>query len=292
MSKPYASIIITTYNRSKILEERSLRSALNQSFKDYEIIVVDDCGSDDTGKIVLKHKNIRYFKLPVNQGLSAARNFGISKAKGKYVVCLDDDNELMPDFLKETILNIGTWAAIKVGRIIQYKDFADYAHPIFGKISSFDWGILFDKRVFDKIQYDEKMRANEDTDFGIQFYKVIGNKVGLINKPLTLAYDIDDPKLSLSYPNERELKGMAYFFEKNFKEYDEPKELWCLYRLMGRKFYRGGYRFKGINYFWQGFKSYKTFRAFLHFFFILLGWFVYDQFMTLEEKVAAKLRKK
>lgn len=292
MRKPYASIIITTFNRAKILEERSLRSALWQSFKDCEIIVVDDCGNDNTEKVVLKYKNVRYFKLPFNQGLSAARNFGIKKAKGKYVVCLDDDNELMPNFLKETIKEIGSATAVRVGRIIQYKQFADYAAPIYGKFSSFDWGILFDKKVFDIIQYDENLRANEDTDFGIQFYKKNIGHVKCLNKALTLAYDIDNPKDSLSYPNERELKGMKLFFEKNLKEYDEPKELWCLYRLMGRKFYRGGYRLKGLNYFWQGFKNYKTIRAFLHFFAILFGWFIYDKFMTLEEKAGAKLRKK
>lgn len=288
-----ASIIITTYNRPKLLRERALKSALNQNFwQDYEIIVVDDCGDsspifDQQGKWLTK--KVRIIRHEVNKGLSAARNTGIKEAKGKYLVCLDDDNELMPDFLEKTIKNIGNSNAIGVGRIIQYKDFADYVIPKISKFTSMDWGWLFKREVFDKIQYDENLKANEDTDFGIRFFKQF--KAEVIKEPLCIAYDIDDPKLSLSYPNERELKGMKLFFEKNLKEYDDPKELWCLYRLMGRKFYRGGYRLKGINYFWQGFKKYKIIRSFLHFFIILFGWSIYDLFMSLEEKLGAKLRK-
>lgn len=284
-----ASIIITTYRRSKILMERSLRSALKQNFNDYEVIVVNDYPNE----ILDLPKGIVYVHNDVNIGLSASRNKGIRLAKGKYVVCLDDDNELLPDFLKRTVevlegnRNI---QAVAVGRVIQYKDFADYVVPdIKSKFTSIDWGWLIRKEVFDDMRYDEAMRANEDTDFGIRFFKKY--KAALIQYPLVVAYDIDDPKLSLSFPNERELKGMTYFFEKNFHEYDDPKELWCLYRLMGRKFYRGGFRLKGLGYFWRGFVEYKTLRSFLHFFMVIFGWTVYDLFMTLEEKIAAQLRK-
>ena len=134
----------------------------------------------------------------------------------------------------------------------------------------------------------ENLRANEDTDFGIQFFKRF--KAIQLDKPLTVAYDIENPKESLSFPNKRELEGMTYFFNKNHHEYTEPKERWCLNRLMGRKFYRGGYRLKGLRYFLEGFLAYKTPRAFLHLFFILFGWSIYDKFMYLEERIAAKLR--
>lgn len=289
-----ASIVITTYNRPKLLRERALKSALNQNFwGDYEIIVVDDCGDskplfDQQGKWLSKKVKLIHHKI--NRGLSASRNTGIKAAQGEYIVCLDDDNELMSDFLERTIKNIGNYDAIGVGRIIQYKDFADYVIPKISKFCSIDWGWLFKKDVFNKIQYDENLKANEDTDFGIRFFKQF--KADVLKEPLCIAYDIDNPKDSLSYPNERELNGMNLFFEKNLKEYDEPKELWCLYRLMGRKFYRGGYRLQGIKYFWRGFKSFKTFRAFLHFFVILFGWFIYDKFMTIEERVGARLRRK
>src|SRR3990167_2696469 len=95
------SVIITTYNRSKLLEERSLKSALAQTYGDNEIIVVDDAGTDDTAEIIKKYP-VRYYKFSVNKGLSYARNYGIKRAKGEKIVCLDDDNELHPQFLEKT----------------------------------------------------------------------------------------------------------------------------------------------------------------------------------------------
>ena len=287
------TIVITTKDRAHLLAERSLTSALHQTYKDYEVIVIDDAGKDNTEEIVRgfsqAYKNLRYFKLPINKGLSFARNYGISQAKGEYVVCLDDDNELMPEFLEQTLEVIGEYDAVAVGRTVKYKDFKDYVVPNLGGVSSIDWGWLIKKSVFDVIKYDEDMRANEDTDFGIQFFKRF--KAVQLDLPLTVAYDeLGDPRNSLSFPTKRELNGMEYFFQKNIHEYDGRKEKWHVYKLMGRKFYRGGYHLKGIRYFFQGFLVYKSLRAFLHLFFILFGWGIYDIYMTLEEKAAAKIR--
>src|SRR3990167_1190392 len=105
-----ASIIITTWNRPELLK-RALKSARSQTFKDYEVIVVDDC-SDIPVEGAIRHE--------VNKGLSAARNTGIKVAKGKYVVFLDDDNELMDRFLEKSIQAIGDYDAVAVGRTIQY----------------------------------------------------------------------------------------------------------------------------------------------------------------------------
>ncbi|MEK6828652.1 MAG: glycosyltransferase family 2 protein [Nanoarchaeota archaeon] len=293
MDKPTASIIITTYNRAQLLTERSLKSALDQTYKDYEIIVVDDAGEDNTSVVINQYAQVQYYKFLQNQGLSAARNFGIKQAKGEYVVCLDDDNVLMPEFLEETIKEISKnkeTMAIPVGRIIKYKNFEEYAKPYQGlmKFNPIDWGWLIRKEVFDYIQYDEKLRANEDADFGIQFGKRFFS-VSIIDKPLTIAFDTDDPESSLSFPNERELQGILYFLEKNLHEYKYyPDELRCLYRLAGRKFYRGGYKMKGLNYFWKSFLAKPCFNSFANLFFILFGWFIYNHFMTITERVRAK----
>src|SRR3990167_10733998 len=215
-----ASIIITTKDRPELLK-RALKSALNQTCHNglyCEFIVVDD-HSDIPVEVPEGVKLIRH---EINKGLSAARNTGIKAAKGEYIVCLDDDNELMPTFLEKTLQAIGDYDAVSVGRVIKYKDFADYVVPHLKKLSSIDWGWLIKKKVFDEIQYDEDMRANEDTDFGIQFFKRF--KAVQLNEPLTIAYDSENPKESLSFPSARELDGMMYFFKKNFHEYDDPKE--------------------------------------------------------------------
>ena len=153
-----------------------------------------------------------------------------------------------------------------------------------------DWGWLIRREVFEKIQYDENLKANEDTDFGIQFHKA-GFKRVTINCPLSIAYDIDDPRKSLSWPSERELNGMRAFFHKNWREYEGfPKEQWCLCRLMARKFYRGGEQSLGIKFMWGGFKVFPNLRSFVHWFLLLFGWKVYDLYMSFEERVSARLR--
>ena len=299
-----ASIIITTLNRANTLTQRSLKSALNQNFDDYEVIVVDDGSIDDTPKVMKNLVESRAGTTPrlryywgENRGLPSARNFGVKMAESSLVVCLDDDNELMPDFLKETTESIKWFDAVSVGRIVKYveKNYEDYAHAYSQdentKFISIDWGWLMKKEIFQKIQYDEKMLANEDADFGLQFTKA-GLFFTTIDKPLSIAFDQEgDPKLSMSYPSKRILDGIQYFLDKNLPEYaGYPNELRYIYRLAGRRFYLGGQKKKGISYFWKSFRAMPRLETLTQLCAILLGWKVYDTFMTLEEKLASKLR--
>lgn len=100
MSK--VSVIMPTYNRKNMIG-RAIESVLNQTFKDYELIIVDDGSTDGTEenlrKIVKENSRIYYFKQE-NKGPSSARNFGISKAKGNYLAFLDTDNIWHPNFLE------------------------------------------------------------------------------------------------------------------------------------------------------------------------------------------------
>ena len=74
---PRVSVIIPTFNRSKKVV-RAVTSVLNQSFKDLEIIVVDDNSTDDTDQALAKYRSsITYLRKPVNRGVSAARYIGI-----------------------------------------------------------------------------------------------------------------------------------------------------------------------------------------------------------------------
>ena len=91
------SIIITTHNRSDVIG-RAIESAINQTYNNIEVIIVDDHSTDKTNLIVdeylHKHNNLFYHQLPNNiTGACAARNMGINLAKGKYIAGLDDDDE-------------------------------------------------------------------------------------------------------------------------------------------------------------------------------------------------------
>jgi glycosyltransferase involved in cell wall biosynthesis len=95
---PLVSVIIPTYNRAGCIGE-AVESALNQTYKDFEIIVVDD-GSTDNTKEVLEPclDRIRYL-YQNNAGVSAARNLGIQEASGQWVAFLDSDDVWMPEKL-------------------------------------------------------------------------------------------------------------------------------------------------------------------------------------------------
>jgi glycosyltransferase involved in cell wall biosynthesis len=97
---PQASIVIPTFNRSKLLL-RAIKSVVGQSFSDFELIVVDDGGTDDTGEVVsaMKEERIRYVRRS-NGGISAARNSGIAVASGEWVTFLDDDDEALQGWLE------------------------------------------------------------------------------------------------------------------------------------------------------------------------------------------------
>lgn len=104
MNSPKVSVIIPTYNSAHFIIE-AVDSVLAQTFTDFEILVIDD-GSKDNTKEVLAEKygdSIQYF-YKENGGVSKARNFGIEKAKGKYVAFLDSDDAWIPEKLEKQIV--------------------------------------------------------------------------------------------------------------------------------------------------------------------------------------------
>ncbi len=102
---PKVSIIIATYNRAHKIR-RSIDSLLNQTFQDFEIIVVNDGSTDNTLDVLEDYKDrIRLFDLPKNKGVCGAKNVGLDNIKGEWFGFLDDDDELVPLTL-ETMLNI------------------------------------------------------------------------------------------------------------------------------------------------------------------------------------------
>ncbi|WP_299821847.1 glycosyltransferase family 2 protein [uncultured Pontibacter sp.] len=91
---PFFSVVITTYNRPHLLPH-ALKSVIDQTFEDYEIIIINDGSSHDYSefeKSIANRQFIRYYKTE-NQGRSQARNFGIAKASGDYICLLDDDDQ-------------------------------------------------------------------------------------------------------------------------------------------------------------------------------------------------------
>lgn len=140
MKPPKVSIVIPTYNRPDSTE-KTVYSALNQKYANFEVIVVDDGSEDDTWKRVSKinDPNLKIFRHNTNKGGNAARNTGIKKSSGKYIAFLDSDDTWDPMKLDEQI------------KILQETDveavYCDIKHTFDNKFGSLKYEV--GKRLFD-----------------------------------------------------------------------------------------------------------------------------------------------
>jgi glycosyltransferase involved in cell wall biosynthesis len=92
---PLVSIVIPCYNHAHFLVE-AIESALAQTYRNVEVIVVDDGSPDNTAEVTARYASVRYVRQ-VNQGLSAARNRGLRESHGEYVIFVDADDRLLPE---------------------------------------------------------------------------------------------------------------------------------------------------------------------------------------------------
>ncbi|MBG6187838.1 glycosyltransferase family A protein [Flavobacterium sp. CAN_S2] len=182
-NSPLISIVIPCYNDLKFIEQ-SVQSALNQTYENIEVILVDD-GSDSATKTVLKRiePTISTLITQDNQGQSVARNVGIRAAKGEYILVLDSDDffeptfceKALPFFLKKTDIKIVTCQA----NLLFDNGFSTLSIPRGGTISDFMYfneafgSTIFKKSDWEKVNgYDEIMRKGfEDWEFYIRVVK-------------------------------------------------------------------------------------------------------------------------
>jgi glycosyltransferase involved in cell wall biosynthesis len=170
------SVVITAYNYARYLE-RSIRSVLNQSLprNQYEIIVIDDASTDETPIILENYADqVKIFRMDKNSGLSAARNFGIRKATGQYVIFLDADDYIHFDLLKvhSVFLTENNRLDAVASDYYLVNEYGDHIERVDAVEKPIACGIMFRKdRLFDIGLYDDDFRAREDEDFRMRFLK-------------------------------------------------------------------------------------------------------------------------
>ena len=168
------SIIITSYNYARYLE-RAIRSALNQSMPEgaFEVIVVDDCSTDETHLILENYTDeIRVIRLAQNSGLSSARNAGIKKAKGQFVVFLDADDYIQTDLTKVLSVFLVENNRLDAVAVDYYlvNEYGDHIEWVNSSEKPVACGIMFRKDLlFDIGLYDESFRAREEEDLRKRF---------------------------------------------------------------------------------------------------------------------------
>lgn len=212
------SIILPTWNRAFCIS-KMLNSILAQTITDYELIIVDD-GSTDSTREFIKQKYIKelnsarfkYFKLDNNQGVSAARNFGLQKSCNSWICYADSDNIMRPDFL-QTYQNL-------------------IAHNPNTKCFYTQTQFLSDKTVRGTFFDYEKLKSGNFIDLGVfvhhhDLYQQLGgfdcNLTRLVDWDLILRYTkyhkpVFLPKVVLDYNNSAEIKRLTNSenYEKNY----------------------------------------------------------------------------
>ena len=99
------SIIMPSYNTGQYIEE-SIRSVLAQTYTNWELLIVDDCSTDNTDEVVLpflEDKRIKYFRNIINCGAAVSRNIALREAKGRWIAFLDSDDLWLPQKLEKQI---------------------------------------------------------------------------------------------------------------------------------------------------------------------------------------------
>lgn len=211
------SIVIPVYNVEKYIE-RCLKSILNQTLDSIEVIVIDDGSTDNSGKICdefsSKYKNIKTFHKK-NEGVSSARNLGITLAKGEYIGFVDPDDFIhinMYKVLYENAKKVNSDITIcsvneirgnniftedNTGKFMMYSK-SEAINGYFNDIYPFNHNYLcnklFKKELFDNVRMNEKIAYQEDSEIMIKLLNA-SDSIAYIGKPL-YNYDLREGSLS------------------------------------------------------------------------------------------------
>ena len=224
------SVVIPTYNKEKSIT-RTVESILEQDYTDFEIIIVDDCSSDNTVQMIEKKygERIKLIKLKKNFGANVARNKGVLEAKGDYIAFMDSDDvwnksklSHCMNFIRETDADVifhGYRRIFPNGKeeILPYYNL----NMENNKLRAILWEncvatpTIFGKsEIFKRIPFDEEMPKFQDWELAI---RLTGNcDLQFLNETLLTAY-VEDNGLTMNMENaitalERIMKKNEVFF--------------------------------------------------------------------------------
>lgn len=281
--KPVVSVIIPAYNAEKTIE-KCLDSLFNQTLKEIEIIVINDCSKDNTLKILKKYKNkIKLIDNKKNLGPAGSRNKGLDVAQGKYIGFVDADDwvapnmyELMSSKMNDEVdlVACSRINVTKSGEKPIINKNKDTDAKAFTKTSNYNCDKLFKREIIEKhhLRLPEQYSYAEDFAFGIR-YKYHANKMCILEEPLYYYLADSEGSITNSYKRNllniiKVLEDMLDFFKKEnaFEKYEKE-----LIELSAGFYVRRTREFKNFNdkklqrefvseflkYFKNNFKNYK-----------------------------------
>jgi len=204
------SVIIPCYNHGAYLAQ-AIESILAQNHKSVEIIVVDDGSTDNTKKVAWGFEKVRYV-YQANQGLSAARNTGITASTGNYIIFTDADDWFLPGALETNLklLQQNPRAAFVSGGHIKVnargetiEEVAEtiekdhYQHLLQGNYIGMHGTVMYRAWAFEKVRYDTTLNACEDYDV---YLKLARMHPVIHHTKIIAAYRIHDQNMSGNIP--------------------------------------------------------------------------------------------
>ncbi len=209
--QPFISVIIPCFNHAHYLPE-VIDSILQQTYLNYEIIVVDDGSKDNTREIANSYPLVKYV-YQQNQGLAAARNTGIQHAAGNYIIFSDADDWLFPDALQhqihafeennEAVAVAGAHDKVDTyGQIIYEEENLPkhknhYLDLLMGNFIGMHGAVMYKRSVFDEFQYDNTLKAAEDYDL---YLRLTRNHPIVVHQNKIAAYRMHSENMSKNIP--------------------------------------------------------------------------------------------
>lgn len=211
------SIVVPTYNCEKYIEN-CIESIVIQSYKNIEVIIIDDGSIDNTYEIIKKYitkdKRIKYFTQE-NSGPSVARNKGIEKSNGEYLIFVDSDDiiekiyvEKLLNRIKSNSFDIACCGYIDKSKygVVKLNDFwinkdilnkQEFLECVCNGVGGVLWSKIFRKDIIieNNIRMNPKIFMSEDLIFILEYCKYI-NKVGVINEYLYHYNRLNDSSIS------------------------------------------------------------------------------------------------
>ncbi len=273
---PKVSVIIPTYNRADKID-KAIQSVLNQTYQNFEIIIIDDSENNETEKVVqtFKDPRIKYIHNKKRGNMPKARNQGVreSSPDSKYIAFLDDDDILLPQFLEKTVkileekedivmvithAELRTWSGKKIGEAK-----CNWNVPFWQQ--SIGNGCVIRKEIFTKenLWYDEK-KVFEDLDFGIRVLK--NHKWQCLPEVLRIYHCYPAPG-KVSGSSVLSIEEIEGFYQKHFDLYSQQgrKALGFFHNKIGREFLKAGEIKKGRKHLLKAFLNYPHPKYFLYY---------------------------
>jgi len=278
MAYPKVSVIIPTYNRANLLK-RAIESVLNQTFQDFELIVVDDGSTDNTKEVVAEFQKrdprIKYIWQENSGGPAKPINTGIKNSKGQYIAILESDDEWLPEKLEKHIEILEKFKNVGLVSCCAFRIFPDgkkklYKPPYLGIFEKTKWKIFWEKwgiislstiiikrEVIEKIgMFDEKLKAGADVDFYLRAIKKFD--FYFVNKPLVNYYESEE-SLSKKMFWKKWIPEYEYMLEKYKEDFKEAKKAKSRFlRTLATCYLLDGNFKKGIKYLIEAILNYPT----------------------------------